>query len=218
VSHLRPDLVAEPAGPVVRFLTVVGRPEVSMRRTSRLIVLVVALGGLAQGSAAQERPDPQFHSEVDVSLDKGTRFVAALAFGAPLGAAASLRILHGLGADVREEEGSVKAVCALPIRHCAQGFLFEAAAGSGGGELGLGIGARAHVSQEGFRGTAGASLRVSLARTWGSPIATEPGLTYLGPELELSGFHASLNLGILWRVSGEQGASTLFSWAVGIEL
>jgi len=157
-------------------------------------------------------------AKTEITLDKTTHVTAGIGFSGPLGAAASLRILHGLGADVREADGNVKAVCALPIPYCAQGFLLQADAGSGGGKLSLGVGARAHVDEEDFRGTVGVALRASLARTWGSPVGTEPGLTYLGPELDLSIVRFNLTLGVLWRVSGHTGAAALFSWGVGFGL
>jgi hypothetical protein len=156
--------------------------------------------------------------ETEIALDKATQVAAGIGFGGPIGAAASVRILHGLGADVRESDGRVKAVCAVPIPHCAQGFLLQADAGSGGGRVSLGVGARALVDEPGFRGTVGVGLRASLVRTWGSPIGTEPGLTYLGPELDLSVVRANLTLGVLWRVSGDAGSSALFAWGVGFGL
>jgi hypothetical protein len=138
-------------------------------------VAVACLGGPAWASAGQEPPsppppavvekqpvpDPTLRPETEVTLDKGDQLAAGIGFGGPIGAAASLRILHGLGADVRESDGRVKVLCALPIPHCAQGFLFQADAGSGGGNL---------------------------------------------------------SLGVLWRVSGQGGASALFSWGVGFGL
>lgn len=211
-------------------------------RRSGAVILVAGVVGLASPSRAQEAvagppapaveeaasppaavetPSPAeqaFRPETEITLDKQTRFAAGLGFGGPIGATASLRLLHGLGADVREGEDRVKAVCAVPIPHCAQGFTLQADAGSGGGKLSLGIGARARVEEPDFRGTVGAGLRLSLARTWGSPIGTEPGLTYLGPELDLSVLRVNLNLGVLWRVSGQGGASALFSWGVGFGL
>jgi hypothetical protein len=158
-------------------------------------------------------PDPR--AETEITIDKANRVAVGLGFEQPLGAAASVEILHGLAGDVRESDGRVKAVCAVPIPHCAQGFLFEVAAGSGGGVLSLGVGARARVDEEDFHGTVGLGLRAALARTWGDPIGTEPGLTYLGPELDLSVLRVDLTLGVLWRVSGQRGASALFSWGVG---
>ncbi len=163
-------------------------------------------------------PDPTLPAETEITLDKGTQLAAGIGFGGPIGAAGSFRVLHGLGADVREEDGRVKAVCALPIPHCAQGFTFQVDAGSGGGKLSLGVGARAHVEDADFRGTVGVGLRASLVRTWGSPIGTEPDLTYLGPELDLSIIRINLNLGVLWRVSGNAGSSALFSWGLGFGL
>lgn len=171
-------------------------------------------------SPAPESPSsqPGLRPEAEITLDKGTQVAVGIGFGGPIGLAAGVQVLHGLGADVREGEDRVKAVCAVPIPHCAQGFLFQAAAGSGGGKLSLGIGARARVDEEDFHGTVGVGLRASLVRTWGSPIGTEPGLTYLGPELDLSILRFNLTLGVLWRLSGHEGASAVFGWGIGVGL
>jgi hypothetical protein len=169
-------------------------------------------------SPPEVAPDPTLAAKEEITLDKATHLSAGIGFGGPIGAIGSFRVMHGLGADVREEDGRVKAVCSLPIPHCAQGFTFQVDAGSGGGKLSLGVGAKAHVDDEDFHGTAGVGLRVSLARTWGSPIGTEPDLTYLGPEFELSIIKINLNLGVLWRVSGHGGSSALFSWGLGFGL
>jgi hypothetical protein len=158
--------------------------------------------------------DPE--AETEVALGLGTGVAAGIGLSHPLGAALRVQVLRGLSADVRDDDGRVRAVCALPIPHCAQGFLLEAEAGSGGGKLSLGLGARARVDEDDFHGAVGVGLRASLARTWGSPFGTEPGLTYLGPELDLSILRLDLSLGVLWRVSGTAGASALFSWRIGI--
>jgi hypothetical protein len=162
--------------------------------------------------------DPTAPAKTEVTLDKRTQVGAGIGFSGPIGAAGSLRILHGLGADVRDQSTRVKAVCAIPMPHCAQGFLLQADAGSGGGKLSLGLGARARVDDEGFHGTAGVALRLAFARTWGNPIGTEPGLSYLGPELDLSVIRINLTLGVLFRVAGDGGAGALFSWGLGFGL
>jgi hypothetical protein len=162
--------------------------------------------------------DPTARAKTEITLDRRTRVGAGIGFSGPLGAAASVRMLHGLGADVRDGSTQVKAVCAVPMPHCAQGFLLQADAGSGGGKFSLGLGAWAKIDEESFRGTAGAALRVALARTWGNPIGTEPGLTYLGPELDLSVIRINLTLGVLFRVAGDGGSSALFSWGLGFGL
>jgi hypothetical protein len=156
--------------------------------------------------------------ETEITLDQGTQVALGMGFGGPIGGVLSFRVLHGLGARVQEGNDRVKAVCALPIPYCARGFLFQADAGSGGGRLSLGIGARAHVEEEGFHGTAGIGLRAALVRTWGRPVGTEPGLTYLGPELDLSVIRFNLTLGVLWRVSGSLGPSAVFGWGIGFGL
>lgn len=162
--------------------------------------------------------DPRAQAKTEVTLDRKTQLGAGIGFSGPLGAVGSFRVLHGLGADVRDDGTRVKAVCAAPLPHCAQGFLLQLDAGSGGGKLSLGLGARARIDDDDFHGTAGVSFRVALARTWGNPVGTEPGLTYLGPELDLSVIRINLTLGVLFRVNGDAGAGTLFSWGVGFGL
>jgi len=157
-------------------------------------------------------------AETEVTLDRGRGVFAGAGFSGPLGFGASLRVLRGLSADVREEDTRVQALCALPLPHCAQGFLFQLDAGTGGGKVSLGVGARARVDEEDFRGTAGFALRAALVRTWGNPVGTDPGLTYLGPELDLSVLKVNLTLGVLWRLGGHAGPSALFSWGVGFGL
>lgn len=162
--------------------------------------------------------DPTAPARTEITIDRRTKLGAGISFSGPLGAMATLRVLHGLGADVREDGTRVKAVCAVPLPHCAQGFLVQADAGSGGGKLSLGLGAWAKIDEEDFRGTAGAALRLAVARTWGNPLGTEPGLTYLGPELDLSVIRVNLTLGVLFRVAGDGGSGALFSWGLGFGL
>jgi hypothetical protein len=191
------------------------------------VVALVSNAGRAAGQDAGEPPvgvlppapaAPTPPAATEVTLDRTTAFGAGFGVSGPLGAALSLRLAHGLGADVREDGGRVRAVCALPIPHCAKGFILQADVGSGGARLSLGVGARARIEDEDFRGTVGVSLRAALVRTFGSPLGTEPGLTYLGPELDLTVLRANLTLGVLLRLSGRRGASVLFSWGVGFGL
>jgi hypothetical protein len=162
--------------------------------------------------------DPKAPARTEINLDRRTQVTAGLGFSGPIGAGASLRLLHGLAADVKDGSTRVKAVCAVPMPHCAQGFLLQVDAGSGGGKLSLGLGARAHVDDEGFRGTAAVALRMAFARTWGNPVGTNPGLSYLGPELDVSVLRIGLTLGVLFRVSGDNGPNALFSWGLGFGL
>jgi len=163
-------------------------------------------------------PDPTLPAETDITLDLRTQVRAGLGFSGPLGAIGSVQILHGVGADIRSDGTRVKAVCAIPMPHCAQGFLLRADAGSGGGRLSLGLGAFAKVDTDGFKGTAGMALRLAVAHTWGDPIGQPPGLTYLGPEFDLSVLRINLTLGVLFRVGGDGGSSALFSWGLGFGL
>ena len=170
---------------------------------------------------ASQRPvvlDPTAKAKTQVTIDRKTHVGAGLGFAGPFGAIGSLQILHGLGADIDDDGTRVKAVCAAPLPHCAQGFLLRADAGSGGGRFSLGVGAWANVSEEEFKGTAGVALRVALAHTWGNPIGQPTGVTFLGPELDLSVKRINLTLGVLFKVAGDGGSSALFSWGLGFGL
>jgi hypothetical protein len=158
-------------------------------------------------------------AETDVTLQMRTQVRAGVGFSGPFGAMASVQLLRGVGADVRSDDGTrVKAVCGVPLPHCAQGFLLRADAGTGGGRLSLGLGAWAKVDTEDFRGTAGVAVRLAVAHTWGDPIGQPAGLTYLGPEVDLSVLRINLTLGVLFRVGGNGGSSALFSWGLGFGL
>lgn len=134
-------------------------------------------------------------------------FGGGVGFGGPLGAAATAEYIVGLKADIDDDGDRVKALA---------GLLMQLQAGSGGGKLSLGVGGKARVESEDFKGVAAAGVKLSLARTWGSPIGTEPGLMYLGPEIDLSAMHVALTLGPLFRVAGGRGPAVLFSFGVGV--
>jgi hypothetical protein len=182
-----------------------------MRLAAILVAACVVLPVLAQEGAPPES---------QVTIDRGSRLIAGLSYGGPLGATARVGLLRGLGAEVEEARDGerVRAVCAVPIAHCAGGFLVEAEGGTGGGKLSLGIGGHARVDSDDFRGAFGIGLKASLVRTWGEPVGTEPGLTYLGPELDLTVKHLGASIGVLWRVAGSGGASAVFSWGLGFRL
>jgi hypothetical protein len=118
-------------------------------------------------------------------------------------------LLYGLGADVRDDGDRVRALA---------GLLFQVQGGSAGGKLSLGVGGRAHVDSDDFKGAASAGVKLSLARTWGSSTGRDEGTTYLGPELDLSAMHVAVTLGVLWRVGGAPASGALFSWGVGLRL
>jgi hypothetical protein len=191
----------------------------------QLACLILLSGhGLAALAAGQEPPpaappvDLAAPGRTDITLDRQTLFRAGIGFSGPIGGTASLQLLHGLGADIEDDGARVEAVCAVPMPHCAQGYLLRADVGSGGGKLSLGLGALAKVHEEDFKGTVGAALRLALAQTWGDPIGQPAGLTFLGPELDLSVKRINLTLGVLFRVGGDGGSSALFSWGLGVGL
>lgn len=128
-------------------------------------------------------------------------------FGGPLGATVTGELVYGPGADVRDDGERVRGVA---------GLLVQVQAGSGGGKLSLGVGGRARIDSEDFKGPLAAGLKLSLARTWGSPVGTRPGLTYVGPELDLSAMHVSVTVGPLFRVAGAGGDAVLLSWGLGV--
>jgi hypothetical protein len=136
-----------------------------------------------------------------------TRAAVAAGYGAPLGATAGIDLVHGLGADVQDDGQTVKAVA---------GVVVQLQAGTGGGKLSLGAGARAHVDADDFNGPAFAALKASLVRTWGTPVGTGRQLTYLGPELEVSVLHVDVGLGVLARLGGDGGRRLLFAWTLGV--
>ena len=156
--------------------------------------------------------------KTDITLDRQTLFRAGIGFSGPIGGTASLQLLHGLGADIEDDGTRVEAVCAIPMPHCAQGYLLRADVGSGGGKLSLGLGAQAKVHEEDFKGTVGAALRLALAHTWGDPIGQPAGMTFLGPELDLSVIRINLTLGVLFKVGGDGGSAAVFSWGLGVGL
>jgi hypothetical protein len=182
-----------------------------MRGLGRSLVAMCLMG--STWVVAGQDPPPE-----EITIDRATQLDVGIGFNGPIGAAARFTLLTGLGADVREGSDNVKVVCAAPISRCANGFLLQADAGSGGGKLSLGVAARARVNEDDFRGTVGTAARIALVRTWGSPIGTEPDLTYLGHELDFSIARGHLTLGVLFRISGHAGASVLFAWGLGFGL
>src|SRR6185295_11533331 len=137
-----------------------------MKRLACLLV-VGCLGAPGVGRAQEPPSEPAGPAQTEITLEPRTQVRAGLGFSGPLGALGSVQILHGVGADIRDDGTRVKAVCAVPMPHCAQGFLLRADAGSGGGKLSLGLGAWAKVDTDDFKGTMGTALRLALAHTWG---------------------------------------------------
>lgn len=167
-----------------------------------LVVLLAAAAGVA---SAQDRP----RQAETVSVSLKARLGAGAGYEAPLGASVGGELLYGLGARVREDGERVDALA---------GVLLQAQAGRGGGKLSLGGGARARIHADDFKGTLGAGLKLSLARTWGEHPGTGAQRTYLGPELDLSAMHVGLSLGTLWRVGGPAGHRVVLSWGIGVRI
>ena len=166
--------------------------------------VVLALAAICGPAWAEEGDRERDRSEVMIS--PRARLGMGAGYGSPLGASATAELMYGLGADVREESDRVKALA---------GLLMQLHAGTTGGKLSLGVGARAHARSEDFNGSATAALKLSLARTWRSPLGDPGRRTYLGPELELSVLHVNLGLGVLARLRGSTGSRVLVSWDLG---
>ncbi|HEX6738694.1 MAG TPA: hypothetical protein VF310_10495 [Vicinamibacteria bacterium] len=171
--------------------------------TQRVGVALILAAMCWPAGARAQAPE----AETDVMIRPRTRMGLAAGYGSPLGAAGTLELMYGLGADVRDDGDRVKALA---------GLLVQLHAGTTGGKLSLGLGARAHVRSEELRAPAGAGLKLSLARTWRSPLGEAGQRTYLGPELELSAFHVNLGFGALFRLRGDTGGPVLFSWDLGL--
>jgi hypothetical protein len=148
-------------------------------------------------------------AETEITVRSKAHASAGAGIMGPLGGAVFGEVMVGLGADVREDGGRVKALA---------GVVLQAHGGTGGAKLSLGAGVRARIDEDDFRGGITVGLLGSMVRTRGSPLGTEPGLTYLGPELELSVKHVALTLGTLWRIDGSVGKKVMLSWGIGLRL
>ena len=158
------------------------------------------------------------HPRSDITIDRRTGLSASVGYGGPLGASATVTLLRGLGADVREGSERVKAVCAAPTRYCANGFLLETAAGVHGGRLSLGFGARARVEDEEFHRHGGRGAEALAGSRLELRSRQRHGRTWLGPELDFVVKRFGVGCGVLWPVSGPFSATPRFSWMIGFVL
>jgi hypothetical protein len=94
--------------------------------------------------------------------------------------------------------------------------LVELRPGTGGGALHVGFAPLALKSRAFAFG--GVALKGTLLRTWGSPGAgLAAGSTYAGAELHLA-WIVKGSVGVLWRVGGAAGRSSVVTWGVGLGL
>jgi len=121
----------------------------------------------------------------------------------PTAASASLTLTIGATSDSPQ-------FCA----HEPLGPSVSVEAGTGGGQLAFGIGTVCLDTP--LLPKYGLALRAVVARTWGNPVRTEPGQTYLGVNLDLTAL-ATLRLGVLKHVGkGDPRARDwLFVYGVG---
>lgn len=102
------------------------------------------------------------------------------------------------------------------LRIATRAVLLEARPGWDAGAIHLGFTPFAATSN-GFP-FAGVALKATLMRTWGSPPGgLGPRQTYAGAELHAA-WIVKGSIGVLWRVSGDVGKSSLLTWSVGIGL
>ena len=152
-------------------------------------------------------------AKTDITLDR-RELLRADGFCGPIGATASLELLHGLGADIKDDGTRVEAVCAIPMPRCAGPV--RADVGTGGGSSDLGLGGLAKVHEEDFEdGMVGVPLRLALAHTW--PCIGQPAGTTSSGQSSTCDPHQPDVVGIL-KVGGDGGSSALFSWGLGVGL
>ena len=167
-------------------------------RLSLLIVLACGLGSAARG----EEPVPVSYWPT-----------AAIRVSSPLGVTASLGV-------IRARRPADPQFCKYEIG----GFSAQVEAGSGGGQVSLGLAALCsekrwiHFTPKGF--AMAASIRATYLRTWGQPWGdAEPGTSYVGAYVELGPPIVSGRIGVLKPVGlppgHDAGAILYFGGAVG---
>ena len=157
-----------------------------------MLVLIVGTG--ARGSEAGDQQGP-----LEVVPTLGFRVAV------PTGVSASLSL-------------SVDRVPVAPqyCTHEVLGPSIQLEAGSGGGQVGLGIALLCRdsswIPKEG-----GLALRGVYVRTWGQTWQTEPNQSYLGAYLDAYLLKVNGRIGVLWRVGGaaSEAKDTVFAFGAG---
>jgi hypothetical protein len=189
------------------------------RRGSRFlpgpVVMAIVVIGVAATASIVHAQTVGTGSDTEITVAPGSRVSLIAQVGGPLGVTGGVELLHGLGADFNEIEREERT-----RGHARFGLVLQVHAGSGGGKLGVGLGAHADVREESPHESvsvrAGAALKLAYVRTWGSPWGTEAGVSYLGPELDLDIMSIVLSGGPLFRVGGAHGDRVLLSWGAGV--
>lgn len=125
----------------------------------------------------------------------------AAGIGGPLMVAGSAGLILGADRSAPDE-------CPSP-----RGWLVQAEAGVGGIKLGGGpVFTYCHTM---FGSLGAGSLQAAYVRTWGNPLGTEAGLSYVGGELDVGLIDWRVTLGLLKRTgSRADGANLLFTWGL----
>jgi hypothetical protein len=166
----------------------------SARLYGVLSVLVLIVGA---GARASEAGDPKGRMEVVPTL--GFRVAV------PTGVSASLTL-------------SLARIPDSPqfCTHEVLGPSLQLEAGTGGGQVGLGIALLCRDSSW-IPKVSGLALRGVYVRTWGQPWRTEPDESYLGAYLD--GYLAIVNarIGLLWRLgaAATEAKDTVVAFGVG---
>jgi hypothetical protein len=90
----------------------------------------------------------------------------------------------------------------------SEGLLVQGHVGLAGPKLSVGL-ARYNP---GF----GYGAKLSALHLWRRSGDAPAGMTYIGPEAEVSILVVRVNAGILWRTAGPRGSSPRFTWGAGI--
>ena len=125
----------------------------------------------------------------------------AAGVGGPLALAASAGVILGSDRAAPDE-------CPSP-----RGWLMQAEAGLGGAKISGGPVFTYCYTVFGSLGAA--AIQAAFVRTWGTPLGTDAGLSYVGGELDIGLIDWKVTLGLLKRTRGERdGANLLFTWGI----
>ena len=174
----------------------------ALRAVPGLVFLLAASAPLPGQEPAKPAPAP---TPTPTPSPRPARRVAAptlaVGVGGPLLASASAGLILGSDRSAPDE-------CPSP-----RGWLVQGEAGIGGLKLGAGpVFTYCHTA---FGSLGAGSLQAAYVRTWGNPLGTEAGISYVGGELDFGLIDWRVTLGLLKRTGREaEGANLLFTWGL----
>ena len=151
---------------------------------------------------ASPSPSPSPSPPADPGQTRRTGSTFAITAGSPLGVSGSAGLVIG---RVHTGGGSCPS---------AVGTLLQAEAGVGGGKVSLGRLFFTYCYTP-FGSLGAAGVKLSLLRTWGSPLWAPKDRTYLGPEIDIGIMDWKLSLGLLVRLGSDEGGRVRFTFGLG---